>query len=77
MKKIRKNPEKIQKPYEILEKKINISHLRSKPLNMSRNMVKTVEIVRFEKCPEEKLRRKKNLRKKKKRFLNFAASLTK
>jgi len=42
--KIWKKPEKIRKPDEIPEKKIIISHLRSKPSNMSRNMVKTVKI---------------------------------
>ena len=35
---------KIQKPNEIPEKEIIISHLRTKPTNLSRNMVKTVEI---------------------------------
>ena len=42
--KIRKNPEKIRNPDEIPEKKIIISHLRSKPSNLSRNMVKTAKI---------------------------------
>ena len=68
------NPEIIRKPDEIPENKIIISHLRSKPSNLSRNMVKSVEIWRFEKCPQEKLRNKKKL--KKKRFYNFWASLT-
>ena len=41
-------------------KKIIISLLRRKTTNLSRNMVKTVEIWRFEKCLQEKLRKKKN-----------------
>ena len=57
------NPEKIRKSDEIPEKKIIISHLRSKPSNLSRNMIKTVKIWRFEKCPQEKLRNKKNVKK--------------
>ena len=38
------NPERIRKPDVIPENKIIISHLRSKPSNLSRNMVKTIEI---------------------------------
>ena len=63
------NPEKIRKKDEIPKKKIIISHLRSKPSNLSRNMVKTVRIWRFEKYPQENLRNKKT--KKKKRKENF------
>ena len=68
------NPEIIRKPDEIPEKKIIISHLRRKSSNLSRNMVKTVEMWRFEKCSQEKLGNKKKT--KKKWFLNFGASLT-
>ena len=53
------NPEIIRKLDEIPEKKIIISHLRSKPWNLSRNMVKTDEFWRFEKCLQEKVRKKK------------------
>ena len=38
------NPEKNQKPDEIPEKNIIISHLKSKPWNLSKNMVNTVRI---------------------------------
>ena len=75
--KIRKNPEKIRKADEIPEKKIIISHSRNKPSNLSRNMVKTVKIWKFQKCSHEKWRNKKNLKKTKFNFLNFSASLTK
>ena len=40
-------------PDEIPEKKIIISNLRSKPLIVFRNMVKTEEILRFEEKPEK------------------------
>ena len=33
-----------ENPDEILEKKISLSHFRSKPSNLSRNMVKTIKI---------------------------------
>ena len=58
MTKIRKNPEKIRKPDEIPGKKIIISNLRSKTSNLGRNIIKTAEILRFEKCLKEKLRKK-------------------
>ena len=47
------NPEIIWKPDEIPERRLLY------PSNLSRNMVKTIEIWRFEKCPQEKLRNKK------------------
>ena len=62
------NPEKNPETRLKSGKNIITSHLRSKPSNLSRNMIKTIKIWRFEKCPQEKLRNKKKT--KKKRFLD-------
>ena len=51
-----KNPEKsgkIQKPDKIPEIKIFISHLRSTPSILLRNMIKITEIWRFEKKSDD------------------------